>query len=96
MTGITLSLTQRYNCNFRLDREHDVLLFFIELMNIGLGANLPLDVVEGIVYLRGLAQHGVDDDPLEAEDGYRHSDQNVEKFFSSRNQVRGVGNVDVP
>ena len=91
-----LSLTQGYNCDFRLDREHDVLLFLVELMDIRLGANLALDVVERIVCLRGLTHYGVDDDPLEAEDGYRHSDQNIEKFFSSRHQVRGVGNVDVP
>ena len=53
-------------------------------MNIRLGANLPLDVVERIVGLCGLAHHRVDDDPLEAEDGHRHSDQNIEKSLSSR------------
>ena len=53
-------------------------------MNIRLGANLPLDVVERIVWLCGLANHRVDDDPLEAEDGHRHSDQNIEKSLSSR------------
>ena len=96
MTGITLSLTQRYDCDFRLDRKQDVRLFFIEFMNIRLGANLPLDVVERIVCLSGLAHYRVDDDPLETEDGHRDSDQNIEEFFSSRHQVCSVGNVDVP
>ena len=65
-------------------------------MNIRLGANLPLDVVERIVSLGCLAHDRVDHDPLHAEDRHRHSDQNVEKFFSSRHQICGVGNVDVP
>ena len=72
------SLTQRYNCDFRLDRKHDVLLFFIEFMNVRLGANLALDVVERIVLLRGLVHYRVDHDPLQAEHGNRHSDQNIE------------------
>ena len=63
-TDMINSLTQRYNCDFRFDRKHDVLLFFIELMNIGLGANLALDVVERIVLLYGLAHYRVDHDPL--------------------------------
>ena len=65
-------------------------------MNNCLGANLPLDVVERIVCLSGLAHYRVDDDPLETEDGHRDSDQNIEEFFSSRHQVCSVGNVDVP
>ena len=93
---MTHSLTQRYNCDFGLDRKTDVVLFFIKFMNNCLGANLPLDVVERIVCLSGLAHYRVDDDPLETEDGHRNSDQNIEKFFSSRDQVCSVGNVDVP
>ena len=65
-------------------------------MNHRLGADLALDVVERIVWLGCLTNHRVDDDPLKAEDRHRHSDQNVEKFFSSRHQICSVGNVDVP
>ena len=53
-------------------------------MNVCLGANLALDVVERIVLLGGLAHYRVDYDPLKTEHGDRHSDQNIEKFFSSR------------
>ena len=65
-------------------------------MNVRLGANLSLDVVERVVCLCSLAHYRVDDDPQQTEDRHRHSDQNIEKFFSSRDQICSVGNVDVP